>query len=703
MLKLPIIVCIMLIICLWPVDGARTYIVGNDGVATHKSIGEAIAAASSGDTVYMKSGVYKEEVTMDKKIILKPLTGEKGTILLEGNGKETGIKITADGCFVEGLTLKNFTKAGIMIESNENTVKNNQFINDNPSIIIKGAAKNLIDGNTMKDCFAGVVLWLEANQNKITNNNIQGGSMSVFLRDVSGNIVIDNLFSGGSMGAYLMNASNVNVARNNIKDCIYGFVIYNSSDCNLTDNIESNNKRAAYLTNTTRTELYNQSIVGGIFGITAENSSNNIIRKCNIQDTKEAVGLRLSSGNVVSDNSIVNTTSTAISLEYSNGNSMAGNQIIRGDGGIIIMESFANRLEHNTLEDVAQALLVEGSRRQSFDNAIDESNTANGRPIAYFYGQSNEKIANRELAHLTLAYCKNFTIEKNIISNDALFLFSSDSNLILENNISKAYGILLLDSSANEISRNLLVGNKFSGIYLISSNLNNLSENTASDNSQNGVSLRNSSTNVVRSNIINKNNQSGIWLNESNGNQIFDNTIMFNPTGALLISSSNNQVYHNNFLNNTEQAEDSNGINAWDKGNTTGGNYWSDHLAIGNPSRGWSKVIKGSKMDNYPFQNQNGWISPSSAIMIPQKSANQSSIQNTTEPLISKDQSKEANTTLLNDTEMIGNQSVGNQTVPATKTIQISSALKSNQSMTSNSAAGEAKSQQGTRKEVFKI
>ena len=90
--KLPIIICMILVLSLWPVE-ARTYIVGNDGLATHKSIGEAISAASAGDTVYMKSGVYKEEVTIDKKIAIKPLIGERGTILMDGSGKGTGITL----------------------------------------------------------------------------------------------------------------------------------------------------------------------------------------------------------------------------------------------------------------------------------------------------------------------------------------------------------------------------------------------------------------------------------------------------------------------------------------------------------------------------------------------------------------------------------------------------------------------------------
>jgi parallel beta-helix repeat protein len=618
MLKSTMIICMILLLCIPTFGGARTYIVGNDAVATHKSIGQALAAASDGDTIYMKSGIYNEEVTIDKKVAIKPLTGEKGIILLNGSGKETGIKITADGCSIEGLVLKNYTQAGIMIESNGNTIENSQFVNDAPGVMIKGSSQNVIEGNSMRDCKSGVVSWLGASQNKISNNNIEGGISAIILKGSRSDIVIDNKLSKGGAGVALENSSAAKISMNIIRDSIaYGINVYNGSDCSLTNNIYLGNKWGIYFTNTSRTELSNESIKNAQFGITLENSSDNIIRKCNISNTKQAMGLRTSLKNSISDNSIWNTADVALDVEYSNSNSITGNRITKGDGGIIVVESSANKLESNKLNEISQALLVEGSGRPSFDNAIDESNTIDGKPIVYIYGQSDKRIAGREMAHLTLAYCSNFTLEKNTITHDALFLFGSKSNRIAENNVSNAYGILLYDSNQNEVYRNTMKGNKFSGIYIISSNSNNLSQNIASQNNQNGISLRSSNANNIRSNVLDRNNNSGIWLNEANDNQIFENTISSNPTGALLINSSENQVYHNNFVNNAEQAEDRDGTNSWDKGSEMGGNYWSDYLATGNPSKGMSRVIKGDKMDNYPFQNQNGWATPGTAVPIP--------------------------------------------------------------------------------------
>ena len=73
--------------------------------------------------------------------------------------------------------------------------------------------------------------------------------------------------------------------------------------------------------------------------------------------------------------------------------------------------------------------------------------------------------------------------------------------------------------------------------------------------------------------------------------------------------STGNRIYHNNFLDNQEHSLDTEGTNIWDEGNVTGGNYWKGHVAKGNPSQEWPRMIKGGSMlDSHPFQDENGWL-----------------------------------------------------------------------------------------------
>ncbi len=609
----------------------------DSGFANYKTIGEAVVAASDGDTVYLKPGTYSESFTLNKSLKLMPLTGEEGDIILNGDGKNVGITITADGCSVEGLTIQNFKAAGIKILSTGNIIQNNIFEKDNPAVLVQDSNKNAISGNHMKDCLGGVALVEGSSENTVASNDINGGTLSIILRDGGANRIISNNATDASMGIWLMNSSNIEMSGNDINSKTLGVWIFNSSASKLEDNVVVSMVRNIFLQNTSGIGIYNSSMNGAEFGVRLENSSKSTIEGCNINNSMVAIHLEKSPDNTLVGNSVLNTKDTAVEIGYSNNNTFTDNQISKGERGILIIYSSANKLHGNKLKEIKHGLYVESMSPENFNNYIDESNEMDGVPIAYFYGQSGKLVQGKELAHLTLAYCDNFTVEKNNITSDALILFNSRDNKILNNNISRSYGgMFLLDSRGNSISGNKLLSNNYSGLFLDNSDYNEVGDNVASGNNQMGISLRNSEWNIIRDNTVDHNYETGIWLLNSSGNtirdntvdhnsgtgiwfnlssdnRIFENNISSNPLGLQLTYSMNNSIYHNNLIGNKLQAEDREGDNHWDMGNVTGGNYWSDHTAKGNPSTSWPKPIRGAKKDNYPFQDINGWLNPKPA------------------------------------------------------------------------------------------
>lgn len=600
-------ILIALIVCLFDAAGARTYIVDDDGFANYKTIGEAVVASSDGDTIYIKPGTYKEEVILNKSLTFMPLTGESEPIILRGDGRATGIKIESDSCSIEGLTLENYTGPGISVQSSGNVLNNNRFEKDNPGIMLRNSNRNKISNNFMQDCEGGVVLWGGSN-NTISKNELKGGKISILLRDASLNSVEANKAEGANTGIGLENCGGIYTARNEIKGGEFGIGLFNSSSGRTGSNVVIGSRWGIYLLNDSALEISNNSIKDVEFGIAMEGSSGNAVQGCTVENSTRALGMAMSSGNRVSENNILKTKDTALEMDSSTGNLIANNNISDTDKGIIVLDSSGNSIEANGFRKVSWGLYVEGSMRESFNNSISESNLIDGKPVVYLYGQSDKSIKNAELAHLTLAYCSNINVEKSAITNDAVFLFSSSGNEILGNNVSRCYGIRLLDSNKNAISNNMMIGNRFSGLFLVSSNENQIEGNTASENSQNGISLINCSENNLRDNTVERNNNSGIWMNLSNKNQIYQNNITRNLLGLDLMYSSENSIYHNNFIDNKEHAQDREGNNAWDMGNATGGNYWSGHFAKGNPSQSWPKLIKGGKKDNHPFQDVSGWM-----------------------------------------------------------------------------------------------
>jgi hypothetical protein len=102
---------------------------------------------------------------------------------------------------------------------------------------------------------------------------------------------------------------------------------------------------------------------------------------------------------------------------------------------------------------------------------------------------------------------------------------------------------------------------------------------------------------------------------------LFDNNIIANTGCGISFSyfSPRNRIFHNNFLNNTQQTVtffDS--FESWDDGYPSGGNYWSDYVGTdvksgssqdlpGSDSIGDKPYIMfGNNVDRYPLMNPYG-------------------------------------------------------------------------------------------------
>jgi len=647
-----------LLIWLMPIDGARTYIVDDSGFANFDTIQEAVVAASNGDTVYIKPGVYNEEVILNKSLTLMPLTGESEAIILKGDGKETGITITADGCSLQGLTLQDFTGTAIYVQSSRNSIKDNVFKNANPAILVRGSHENTITENTIMDSQGAVALWDNSTDNQVSENDILGCNVSIIVREAAKNRILRNKISDAYWGIWLDNAGDCQIESNDIQSKRYGMWVLNSSNINIFQNkvltgspasdmtqginlantsgttlqdnaindvafgllisSSKNNKlmdnrvlrsiNAVFIKDSDMQELKNNSIIATEYGIRMENSTRNTLRQNKIEDCTVGFDLGTSRQNDISENNISGITDTAMQIISSSENTLTSNQIADSSKGIILLDSAANQLAANRFQNVEWSLYIEAETKEGFNNSIDESNVVDYVPIIYLFGRHGEMIQDRDIAHLTLAYCENVTVKNTAVTNDAVFLFDSKNSRILENNISGCFGMRLVQSNENEISGNHLLGNKFSGMFLYASDLNQIAGNDASRNNQNGISLLSSSRNIIRDNMVNENAASGIWLNLSHDNQMYLNNISNNPIGLQVMLSTGNKIYHNNFLGNKEHSQDTGGSNSWDNGNVTGGNYWQGHVAKGNPSQEWPKMIKGGSMlDSYPFQDMDGW------------------------------------------------------------------------------------------------
>ncbi len=138
----------------------------------------------------------------------------------------------------------------------------------------------------------------------------------------------------------------------------------------------------------------------------------------------------------------------------------------------------------------------------------------------------------------------------------------------------------------------------------------NFTGNDISNNSY-GVYVWNCSYSKMADNRVYSNGEGIAICGWSCNNTVANNSIFLNGLGA---STGNycdfNRIYHNDFVENDEQAYNWNlRTNFWDNGHPSGGNYWSDHNCTGNPSNGSQPyIIDEDSIDQYPFEDQNGWL-----------------------------------------------------------------------------------------------
>jgi len=254
------------------------------------------------------------------------------------------------------------------------------------------------------------------------------------------------------------------------------------------------------------------------------------------------------------------------------------------------------------------------------DNVTCVSN--DGQAI-YFNSSSNNNITNCTVKNNSGSgiWLDNYS-NNNVISNctaenndPGIWLTDNSDNNVIENCATNNCGIQFDYSSYNDI-KNCTVENSRHGIYLTYSN-NNIISNCTVKNNDDSITLRFSSGNNIKNCTI-ENNSDGIFLSEDSYLNIIENCICENNRAygiRLYYGSSYNRIYHNNIINNTNQADDDSS-SYWDNGYPSGGNYWSDYTGADN-YRGGNQDIPGSdgigdtpylipggiNLDRYPLMN----------------------------------------------------------------------------------------------------
>ena len=258
---------------------------------------------------------------------------------------------------------------------------------------------------------------------------------------------------------------------------------------------------------------------------------------------------------------------------------VTNNNISNNEYGINLFNSSNIEIIDNTITKAKKAIICDSSN-STINNNVIMNNTGYGIGCIHF---SNSIITN------------------NIIRNNEFGIecyFYSDP-IITNNSITSNYnyGIGCYESADPIITHNNISENGGDGLFCSCSSPT-LSGNSFSNNSDYGIRLINSSNTTIIGNLVDSNNEYGIYLKDS----------------------SNNLIFHNNLVNNGNNANDTNSANNdWHHPVLLEGNYWSDYTGLDNGSSTGKHAIAGdgigdtliphpaADFDFYPFMNESLW------------------------------------------------------------------------------------------------
>lgn len=130
-------------------------------VSPGESIQKAVYRASTGDIVEVHSGVYKEDINVTKKIVLKGVDLGKGRPILVSVDHDNIVTLSVDGVVMSGFMIKganDWSLAGINVASNKNIIKDNIVTDNSVGIRVTTAGNTITGNNVSNNSLGGIVM-----------------------------------------------------------------------------------------------------------------------------------------------------------------------------------------------------------------------------------------------------------------------------------------------------------------------------------------------------------------------------------------------------------------------------------------------------------------------------------------------------------------------------------------------------------------
>lgn len=227
-IKMLVVLVIVLFIGAYVVDfrvcnASKTIVVPD----VYSTITEAIGKASSGDTIRVKSGVYPENIVIDKSLTLVGENPNNTVVVGTGNverGMRTVFTVSATQVKIIGFTIKsqNYSTSslhatGISVEADNCTITENKIYNTFYGIFCSTQSNINISKNQITSNFKDAIRFCGGSFNTISENNIAGNAKGGIALEGYSNTISKNHIANNNRGIGLGSSYSL-IFGNNIHD-----------------------------------------------------------------------------------------------------------------------------------------------------------------------------------------------------------------------------------------------------------------------------------------------------------------------------------------------------------------------------------------------------------------------------------------------------------------------------------------------------
>ena len=526
----------------------------------YSTIQDAVSAAFEGDTIYVASGTYYENVRIDKEGLT--LVGEDiGNTIIDGKGMYDVIFVSADNVQISRFTIRNSGKSPV-------------FFPPLSGILLYSSKGHTINDTVILNNLMGIGIFYSSDitlrNNNMTRNTynfgVDGDGLGDFVHDINASNTVDGkpLYywvnehdkQVPSDAGYVavVNSTNIVVKDLNLRKNFEG-VLFASTINSFIENVNaSNNYIDINLVYSCSSTVVANTATNSQVGIQLQDSKGNNISRNTIAYDSKGLSLCYSPNNTISYNNVSNNV-FGLFVERSDNNTINHNRVFNNTDGVYLRKSGYNALRDNNMTSNKYNFGVTGDHLSHFIQDVDTSNTVNGKPVYYWVNQEDKEIP-ADAGYVAVINSTSIAVRGLNLSNNVhgvLFAYTSKSLIENVNASNNTYGIYLYGSSNNTIVGNRVTSKSKRGIQLVSSNDNTISNNMITNNYI-GIGLwLSAENNAISNNAISNGTVGGVglYLDHSSSNTIGNNTVTNNDYGIELYRSGDNTLRNNNMTDNS--------------------------------------------------------------------------------------------------------------------------------------------------------